>query len=186
MDFLQNHIEAIIFCSPDPVDETQIRAAMNEMFGAEISVDDIQSALEQLLHKYKADTYPFEVCKTGGGYQFLTKPAYQASINILLKQNAKKRLSASAMETLAIIAYKQPVTKARVEQIRGVNCDYTIHKLLDKELIKVQGKADSVGKPVLYGTSDKFMDYFGINDLSELPTPKDFSDEENQIGNQDS
>jgi segregation and condensation protein B len=112
----------------------------------------------------------------------LSKPAYQSSIGILLKQQSKKRLSNSALETLSIIAYKQPVTKSQIEQIRGVNCDYTTQKLLEKELIEILGKADSIGRPLLYGTSAKFMEYFGINDLSELPTPKDFSSEDNTIG----
>ena len=123
-----------------------------------------------------------ELVKSGGGYQFLTKPAYQASIGILLKQQSKKRLSNSALETLSIIAYKQPITKSEAEQIRGVNCDYAIQKLLEKELVEVKGKSDGVGRPLMYGTSPRFMDYFGINDLKELPTPKDFSTEENSIG----
>ncbi len=139
-----------------------------------------------MLIKYEDDKYPFQVYKTGGGYLFLTKPSYQASIGIYLKQKSKKRLSTSALETLSIIAYKQPITKTQVEQIRGVNCDYAVHKLLEKELIEIKGKSDSVGKPVLYGTTLKFMDYFGINSLSDLPTPKDFvQNTENQIGLQE-
>lgn len=86
------------------------------------------------------------------------------------------------METLAIIAYKQPVSKTDVENIRGVNCDYAVQKLLDKGLIEIRGKADSVGRPMLYGTSPKFMEYFGINDINDLPTPKDFTSEVNTIG----
>ena len=143
---------------------------------------DINAALEQINEKYAGEEFPFEVVKTGGGFQFLTKPAYQSSIGILLKQRSKKRLSTSALETLSIIAYKQPVTKSEMEQIRGVNCDYSVQKLLEKELIEIKGKSDSLGRPLLYGTSDRFMDYFGINDLKDLPTPKDFATEENEIG----
>ena len=115
----------------------------------------------------------------------MTKPAYQASIGILLKQQSKKRLSTSALETLSIIAYKQPVTKSEIEQIRGVNCDYTVQKLLEKELVEIKGKAESIGRPLLYGTSTRFMDYFGINSIKDLPTPKDFSPPENEIGHQE-
>ena len=141
------------------------------------------SALETLaIIAYKQPVTKTQIEHTGGGYQFLTKPAYQTSIGILLKQQSKKRLSNSALETLAIIAYKQPVTKTQIEQIRGVNCDYTTQKLLEKELIEIRGKADSLGRPILYGTSDKFMEYFGINDLKDLPSPKDFTREENSIG----
>jgi segregation and condensation protein B len=83
---------------------------------------------------------------------------------------------------MAIIAYKQPITKAQIEQIRGVNCDYAIQKLLEKELVEIQGKSDGVGRPILYGTSNKFLEYFGINDLKDLPSPKDFATEVNEIG----
>lgn len=182
MDFLGNHIEALIFCSPKAIKVEDIQSCLSEMFEAEIPLEDIENGLKDIAAKYSADEYPFEVVKSGGGYQFLTKPAYQASIGILLKQQSKRRLSASAMETLSIIAYKQPVVKAEIEQIRGVNCDYTVQKLLEKELIEIKGKSDGVGRPLLYGTSEKFMDYFGINDLKELPTPKDFATNENEIG----
>ena len=155
---------------------------MSEMFEADVPDKDINAALEQINEKYAGEEFPFEVVKTGGGFQFLTKPAYQSSIGILLKQRSKKRLSTSALETLSIIAYKQPVTKSEMEQIRGVNCDYSVQKLLEKELIEIKGKSDSLGRPLLYGTSDRFMDYFGINDLKDLPTPKDFATEENEIG----
>jgi segregation and condensation protein B len=97
-------------------------------------------------------------------------------------QRSKKKLSQAALETLAIIAYKQPVTKLDVEQIRGVNCDYSIQKLLEKELIAITGKAESVGKPILYGTSSLFMDYFGINSITELPQLKDFTESTSTIG----
>ena len=100
----------------------------------------------------------------------------------MLKQQSKKRLSTSAMETLSIIAYKQPIAKTEVENIRGVNCDYAVQRLLDKGLVEIRGKAETVGRPILYGTSQKFMEYFGISDISELPTPKDFTEEVNTIG----
>lgn len=182
MDYLANHIEALVFCSPKPITENEIQNCLKEMFDADVPSSDIESGLVAIQKKFKADDFSFELLKSGGGYQFLTKPAYQASIGILLKQQSKKRLSNSALETLSIIAYKQPVTKSEAEQIRGVSCDYSIQKLLEKELIEVRGKSEGVGRPILYGTSQKFMDYFGINDLKELPTPKDFATEENTIG----
>ncbi len=182
MDFLQNHIEALIFCSQEPVKSEEIRQVLSEMFEADVPGADVLGALEALLVKYEAETSPFQVYKIGGGYQFLTKPAYQSSLSIFLKQKSKKRLSTSALETIAIIAYKQPITKTQIEQIRGVNCDYAIQKLLEKELVEIKGKSDGVGRPVLYGTSDKFMEYFGINNLKDLPNPKDFAKEENTIG----
>ncbi|MBL7854644.1 MAG: SMC-Scp complex subunit ScpB [Cyclobacteriaceae bacterium] len=182
MDFLQNHVEALIFCSPTPTRVAEIKACLSEMFNAEVPEEDITGAIQRLEEKYQNDEYAFQVYKAGGGYQFMTKPAYQSSIGIMLKQQSKKRLSTSAMETLSIIAYKQPISKTEVENIRGVNCDYAMQKLLDKGLIEIRGKAETVGRPMLYGTSPKFMEYFGINDIQELPTPKDFSQEVNTIG----
>lgn len=182
MNFLANHIEALIFCSPKPIKVEEIKSCLSEMFEAEIPESDIHQALESLLLKYKGEEFAFEIYHQGDGYQFLTKPAYQSSISILLKQQSKKRLSASALETLAIIAYKQPITKGHTEQIRGVNCDYAIQKLLEKELVEIKGKAETLGKPLLYGTTEKFMEYFGINNLKDLPSPKDFAQEQNSIG----
>jgi segregation and condensation protein B len=182
LDFLSNHIEALIFSSPKPIKKDEIKNCLTEMFDADIPEKDIDQAIEQSMDKYQDDAYSFKIEHVGGGYQFLSKPAYQSSIGILLKQQSRKRLSNSALETLSIIAYKQPVTKSQIEQIRGVNCDYTTQKLLEKELIEIRGKAETVGRPIIYGTSPKFMEYFGINDLNELPTPKDFSSEDNTIG----
>jgi segregation and condensation protein B len=175
VDFLQNHIEALIFCSPSPIKVVDIKTCLIEMFNADVPDEDIAGAIERLEEKYLAEEYSFQLFKAGGGYQFLTKPAYQASIGIMLKQQSKKRLSTSAMETLSIIAYKQPISKTEIENIRGVNCDYAVQKLLDKNLIEITGKADTIGRPMLYGTTPKFMEYFGINDLAELPVPKEFT-----------
>src|SRR6187549_1013435 len=182
MDFLLNHVEALIFCSPVPTKVADIKACLSEMFNADVPEEDIAAAIEKLETKYQSDEYSFQLYKGGGGFQFLTKPAYQTSIGIMLKQQSKKRLSTSAMETLSIIAYKQPISKTEIENIRGVNCDYAVQKLLDKGLIEITGKAETIGRPMLYGTTAKFMEYFGINELNELPTPKEFTGEINSIG----
>jgi segregation and condensation protein B len=182
MDFLQNHIEALIFCSPTPIRVGEIQSCLSEMFNAEVPEEDITNAISRLDEKFRQDEFSFQLNRSNGGYQFLTKPAYQASIGIMLKQQSKKRLSTSAMETLSIIAYRQPISKTEIENIRGVNCDYAVQKLLDKQLIEITGKAETVGRPMLYGTTPKFMEYFGINDIGELPVPKDFAGEINIIG----
>ena len=181
MDYLINHIEALIFCSAKPIKSEELKNCLSEMFEADVPIEDIEAAIEKLKEKYMSDEYSFEPVQTGGGFQFLTKPAYQSSIIILLKQQSKKRLSNSSLETLAIVAYKQPVTKAELEQIRGVNCDYAMHKLLEKELVEIRGKAETVGRPTIYGTSSVFMDYFGINNLKDLPSPKEFVENDNAI-----
>jgi len=152
------------------------------MFGAVVPAKDVELALDDLCQKYAEAEFSFALEKLGGGYQFLTKPAYQPSISILLRQHSQKRLSTAQLETLSIIAYKQPLTKGDVEQIRGVSCDYSIQKLLEKELIEIKGKSEGIGRPLIYGTSQKFMDYFGINSILDLPQPKDFSQPEHHIG----
>ncbi len=182
MDFLHRHIEALIFCAPEPLGVEEILCCLSEMFGAAVPSKDVEDALVILCQKYESEEFSFALEKLGGGYQFLTKPAYQPSIQILLLQHSQKRLSTAQLETLSIIAYKQPVTKGEVEQIRGVSCDYSLQKLLEKELVEIKGKSDGVGRPLIYGTSQKFMDYFGINSIQDLPQPKDFSQPEHQIG----
>ena len=152
------------------------------MFDSDVPLDHIESAIYELRKKYNQDDFSFALEHLAGGYQFLTKPAYQSSISILLRQQSQKRLSTAQLETLSIVAYKQPITKGEIEQIRGVNSDYSVQKLLEKELIEIKGKSEGVGKPLIYGTSEKFMEYFGINSIQDLPQPKDFAQPDNQIG----
>lgn len=182
MATLQNHIQALVFCAQAPVSIEEIQKCLEEALQQEVTVSDVLECIEGINHQLAETGFAFQIYATGGGYQFLTKPEYQDSVSLFLKQKSKKRLSASALETLSIIAYKQPVTKTMVEQIRGVGCDYSIQKLLEKELIEIKGKAETVGRPVLYGTTQRFMDYFGINHLRDLPQLKDFAPEENMIG----
>ncbi|HKP32225.1 MAG TPA: SMC-Scp complex subunit ScpB, partial [Chitinophagaceae bacterium] len=127
-----------------------------------------------IVEKYKAEFYPFEVIQSGGGWQFLTKKEFHKTVAQLNGEKFLKRLSNAALETLAIIAYKQPITKSEIEAIRGVNCDYSIQKLLEKELIIITGRNENMpGKPLVYATSKTFMDYFGINSPDELPRLKE-------------
>ncbi|TAH18000.1 MAG: SMC-Scp complex subunit ScpB [Cytophagales bacterium] len=182
--FLQTHIEALIFCSQAPIRIGEIQQCLSELLDAEIPLEDIEIAIKQLVQKYDTADFSFQITYIGGGYQFLTKPKYQSAVHLHLKQKSKKRLSNAALETLAVIAYRQPISKTEIEQIRGVGCDYAVQKLLEKELVEIKGKSDAVGRPLLYGTSPKLMDYLGINDLKELPTLKDFATEDNEIGHQ--
>ena len=185
MSSLESKIESLIFCSPKPIKLSDIIKTFLESEKSNFSEKRISESIKILINKFKSDNFSFEIIESGGGYQFLTKKDYSQLNEILLKQQSKRRLSISALETLSIIAYKQPVTKSEIEKIRGVNCDYTIQKLLDKELIRIEGKSDKVGRPLIYSTSEKFMDYFGINSLEQLPTIKDFQKEENSIGDEE-
>ena len=175
-------MEAVIFCASEPVTPEEIRLGLSDNFQTELSQEIIDSVISDLVTKFESDDSSFELMESGGGYQFLSKPAFQSSVSSMWKQKIKKRLSTSALETLSIIAYKQPVTKPEIEKIRGVNCDYAVQKLLEKELIVMAGKSELPGRPVLYATSRRFMDYFGINNLSQLPDLKEMNPEENVIG----
>ncbi len=182
MEILHRHLEALIFCANEPVSLIELQKCLTDITGTELELETVEKAVIELQNFYDAGEYSFSIAELAGGFQFLTKPAYQASISILLKNKSKKKLSTSALETLSIIAYKQPVTKSQIEHIRGVNSDYALQKLLERELIEIQGKADSPGRPVLYGTGKKFMEYFGINSLKDLPQPKEFTSLDSEIG----
>lgn len=183
-ELIEQHIEALIFASELSIRPEEILYCLQATFENDFTEQEIAGHLDGIKIKYQAPELAIELVKIGNGYQFLTKKAYHPVINQLQLQQSKKKLSQAAIETLAIIAYKQPVTKLDVEQIRGVNSDYSIQKLLEKELIVISGKSETVGKPLLYATSPLFMDYFGINNINELPQIKDFTDSAASIGEQ--
>jgi segregation and condensation protein B len=166
------HIEALIFASDRPLTTLDIIELLNngELSEEKINIDQVEAAIEGISEKYSADFYPFEMKMSGGGWQFLTRKEFHKTVAQLNGEKFLKRLSAASLETLAIIAYKQPITKGEIESIRGVSCDYTVQKLLEKELIIISGRNEKQpGQPLLYSTSKNFMDYFGINSPEELP-----------------
>lgn len=182
----KRHIEALIFAAKHPVNITDIQTAIEESLAASFEVEFIQSIIDELQQYYATSGSAYEIVQINDGYRFLTKSEYHHTINCYLKQTAGKKLSNAALETLAIVAYKQPVAKTEIESIRGVNSDYLMQKLLDKELIQITGREESPGRPLLYGTSEKFMDYFGLKSLKDLPKLKEFQIPENTIGAQES
>ncbi|MFN8285494.1 MAG: SMC-Scp complex subunit ScpB [Chitinophagales bacterium] len=175
MENLHQHIEALVFSSESAVTIEDIGDAMNKAFpGTVLDEKIIESVLNDLQEKFKSDIYAFELRVIGGGYQFFTKAEYHSTVAALIGLREKKRLSTAALETLAIIAYRGPITKVECEKIRGVNCDYSIEKLLEKELIEICGRLEEQpGKPIIYKVTATFLDYFGINSTSELPKLKD-------------
>jgi segregation and condensation protein B len=179
-----NLIEALIFSSEKSISPEEIQQVLTELLEEPIGIGIILEHIEQIRIKYLEMDLAIELVQLNGGYQFLTKKAYYPAINQLQIQRSRKKLSQAALETLSIIAYKQPITKLEIEQIRGVNCDYTVQKLLEKELISISGKAETVGKPLLYITSGLFMDYFGINSTNDLPQINELISENNTIGEQ--
>ncbi len=171
------HIEALIFASDKPLTSLEVTDLVNNAFGFmedKISLDQVEAAMEGIQEKYASEFYPFELRQSGGGWQFLTKKEFHKTIAQLNGDKFLKRLSAAALETLAIIAYKQPVTKGEIEAIRGVSSDYAVQKLLEKELIVISGRNEKLpGHPLVYATSKSFMDYFGINSAEDLPRIKE-------------
>ena len=171
------HIEALIFASDKPLTSMEITELINNAFGfmeEKLTLEQIQTSIDGIREKYDSEFYPFEVRESGGGWQFLTKKDFHKTVAQLNGEKFLKRLSSAALETLAIIAYKQPITKGEIEAIRGVSSDYSIQKLLEKELIVITGRNEEMpGKPLVYSTSKTFMDYFGINSPADLPRLKE-------------
>ncbi|MEL7021244.1 MAG: SMC-Scp complex subunit ScpB [Bacteroidota bacterium] len=182
MQQLEQHIEGLIFATDQPISKTDIQQCLEDVLETSLTEEKIDEALSTLVEKYKDDIFAIEIAAIGEGYQFLTKGAYHNTVGTYLKQTTRRKLSRSALETLSIIAYKQPVTKGDLEKIRGVSCDYAIQKLLEKELVAIIGRSDAPGRPLLYTTSQKFMDYFGIASLKDLPKPRDFETPDSEVG----
>lgn len=167
------HIEALIFASDKPLTNLELVELLNNALAFiedRATAEQVDAAVDGIREKYSAEFYAFELKQSGGGWQFLTKKEYHKTVAQLNGDKFLKKLSTAALETLAIIAYKQPIAKSEMEAIRGVNCDYAVQKLLEKDLIVITGRnEDAVGKPLLYATSRSFMDYFGINSTDDLP-----------------
>lgn len=176
------HVEALIFAADRPLPLLEIVDLLNNALAFledRTNLDQVEAAMEAIREKYSSEFYAFEVRNSGGGYQFLTKKDYYQTVAQLNGDKFLKRLSTAALETLAIIAYRQPISKGEIEYIRGVSTDYSIQKLLEKELIVITGRSeDQPGKPLLYAVSRSFMDYFGISSVADLPKLKELFDEE--------
>lgn len=183
MKLLNQHIEALIFTSEQATTPDEIISCLKTVYGWELKKEELNEAIAQIKEKFSNENFAFELNEIAGGYQFLSKKEYHNAIHVMLQLKEKKRLSTAALETLAIIAYKQPISKPELEHIRGVSCDYSIQKLLEKELIVIAGKSDGPGKPLLYATSKNFMDHFGLRSVKDLPKLKDIqSVDANEIG----
>jgi segregation and condensation protein B len=179
---LDTHIESLIFVAQQPVKREDIKYNLENALQVTIDETSVDEALLRLQEKYWDDNFAIEIVEVAEGFQFVTKGAYHHIAGAYLKQLTKRRLSKVALETLAIIAYRQPVSRAEIEQIRGVNADYAIDKLLEKELIEIAGRSTGPGKPLMYRTSGKFMDYFGLRSIEDLPQLKEFQVAAEEIG----
>ncbi len=173
-----NVIEALIFSSDDSLSADEIIASIKGIDGedSEINKEEIDAAVDQLNKKYSEQSIAFKIKRIANGYVYATTEEFAKYVGYLSSERAKRRLSQAALETLSIIAYKQPVTKPEIETIRGVNSDYMLTTLLEKNLISIKGRAETVGRPLLYATTDEFLKYFGLNTISDLPKPRELEE----------
>lgn len=173
-----NIIEALIFSSDDPLSSGEIIKAIQEIDGDEVQIneEDIDNSVELINNSYENSNLSFRIIKVANGFLHATKPEFSKYIGFLSSEKSKRRLSQAALETLAIIAYKQPITKPEIEKIRGVNSDYILSSLLEKNLAAITGRAETIGRPLLYGTTDEFLKYFGLNKISDLPKPREIEE----------
>ena len=165
-------LEALMFISAEPLSPKELKAVVD------LHEADIEDLMEDLISEYSERDGGVLIGRIAGGYQMHTNPRHGNLLRKFSGSVKSQKLSPAALETLAIIAYRQPFTKAEVEQLRGVNSDGVMKSLLEKRLIKIMGKKEAPGRPMLYGTTREFLQYFGLNDLTELPTLKDLERED--------
>lgn len=163
-------VEAILLVAPEPVNFGELKNALDFL-----SAKELREVLEALNEKYALSEGGFVLREVAGGFQFATRPAYATFVRKVFEEQSKRRLSRAAFETLAVIAYKQPVTRADVEAIRGVNVAGTMDGLLEKGLIGIDGRKEGAGRPLLYSTTESFLKLFGIASLEDLPKEEEFS-----------
>ncbi|MFV1883112.1 MAG: SMC-Scp complex subunit ScpB [Balneola sp.] len=174
---LSSVIEALIFASDEPISGEKIRAIIVEN-EEQIEIDEstVSDFVEKLNQRYDENGLSFRIEKLAGGYTFVTQSKYHYWLSVFQHENAFRKLSQSAIESLAIVAYRQPITKPEVDQIRGVDSGYIIRQLMEKALIEVGGRADGPGKPLLYKTSKHFLRHFGLNSVQDLPKPREIEE----------
>ncbi len=167
---LQEIIESLIFISLEPLTLEKIKSVLTEF-----DEKEIEQAIKELLENYMTNERGIQIIQAAGGFLFSTKPEHDSWIKRLLKVERKSRLSSAALETLSAIAYHQPVTLAEISALRGVDSTHTLKTLLQKRLVKIVGRKKSPGNPLIYRTSEKFLTYFGLNSIKDLPSPEELS-----------
>jgi segregation and condensation protein B len=171
-------VEALVFASDDPLKPKEIVKAIKGIDGddTELKPEEIDAMIDRLNERYGEAGVAFRIRKVAGGYTYGTRPEYAKYLGYLASEKTRKRLSPAALETLAIVAYKQPITKPEIEAIRGVNIDYIIGTLLEKGLVSIAGRSESVGRPLLYETTEEFLKFFGLGDVADLPKPREIDE----------
>jgi len=169
--------EALVFAADEPVTPATIADVYAEVTGDErVDTDDVDAAVSALNLDYQHGGRTFRIEAWGGGYRMATLPELAPFVKALLEAEEEKRLSRTLLETLAVVAYQQPVTKPEIDFVRGVNADYALRKLLELRLAAVVGRGEGVGRPLLYGTTPQFLEAFGLAQLEDLPRPREIED----------
>jgi len=179
MDKIYNYVvEALIFSSDEPLRHSEIIKAIRGIDGEEIEISegDVEKCVDELNAIYEEKNLSFRIKKVSEGVLFATREEFSKYLGYLSSEKSKRRLSQASLETLSIIAYKQPLTKPELEAIRGVNSDYILTALLEKKLITISGRAETVGRPLLYSTTPEFLKYFGLYKISDLPKPREIEE----------
>jgi segregation and condensation protein B len=174
---LKDVIESLIFVSLEPLNLEKIKSICTEFSNGEI-----EEAIQELIASYAANERGIQIIQAAGGYLFSTKSEYDQWIRRLLSLDRKSKLSHAALETLATVAYHQPITLAEISAFRGVDATYSLKTLLQKKLVKITGRKKSPGRPLIYRTTEKFLSYFGLNNIKDLPSEEEILkilDEEN-------
>lgn len=164
MEELKRIVEALLFACPHPLSPERVLAIVPGL-----DRDEVIRAVEELRQDYAGETRSFQVVQVGGGYQLTTKPDYAVWVEKLFESASRAKLSRAALETLAVVAYRQPVLRSAVESIRGVNVDGVLRTLMERNLVRIVGRGEGPGRPLLFGTTKDFLLQFGINKLSDLP-----------------
>ncbi|MDX1439664.1 MAG: SMC-Scp complex subunit ScpB [Rubricoccaceae bacterium] len=169
-------VEAIVFAAEYPVSVEEIARCYHEVSGMDITTEAVSQAIRRLNGLYEDSGRSFRINNWGGGYRMATVESVSGYVKAHLSHEEERRLSRALLETLSVIAYKQPVSKPEVDHVRGVQSDYAIRQLLERDFITVVGRSDSVGRPLLYGTTEHFLDQFGLGQLEELPRPREIDE----------
>ncbi|MBU0528835.1 SMC-Scp complex subunit ScpB [bacterium] len=177
-------VEALLFASPEPLTQTQINSIF-EFDMVEQELINLEKIIEDLNHLYNNNDNAFTIVKVAGGYQIVSRSEYEVFIRRLLKKSGRLALTNASLETLAIVAYRQPVNRFEIESIRGVDSSRVLKTLLSKNLIKIKGRDLGPGRPLLYNTTEKYLEYFGLSNLSEMPKLSELADLEKSESPQD-
>lgn len=170
---LERAVEALVFAADAPLAPAEAARVVAEVTGADVKAADVEAAVDRLNAAYAVTGRVFRIHHWGGGLRMATEPDVSPFVRTLLVSEEGGRLSRALLETLAVVAYRQPVTKPEIDFVRGVNTDYAIRQLMERELLTVVGRAEAVGRPLLYGTTERFLDLFGLGTLDELPRPRE-------------